>query len=389
VKVALIIEWLDAWRGGAETSTEQFIQHLLALGVEIDVLTRSRVSSRPGMAVHRIPVTGLSRALQTISFCRRADRRALSLDVDLIHAITPSLAAHVYQPRGGTYAETIDRNIALRRTPGAQALKRLIQRFNLKQRLLLNYERRMLSRPVPPHVIAISDYVGRQLQRHYAFPVERIHRVFNGVDPDETDSSTRARDRAEIRALYDIGRDDLLVLLVAHNFRLKGLTTWIEALALLHRDHRLPVKSLVIGKDRVWRWQKMVDHRGLSGMLQFTGPTPRVRAFYHAADVLAHPTHYDPCSRVVLEAMMSGLPCVTSVFDGASEVIDHGVNGFVLASPGDAEALAATVRSLSSAPLRTRIGLAATAAAGSWSMRRHAEEVLAVYRKITKGALRT
>ena len=54
MKVALVAEWLDPWRGGAETSTQQFIHHLMAGNVELHLFTRSRPSPTPGMHVHTI-----------------------------------------------------------------------------------------------------------------------------------------------------------------------------------------------------------------------------------------------------------------------------------------------------------------------------------------------
>ena len=54
MKVALVVEWLDSWRGGAETSTLQFLHHLMDRGVEVHVFTRSRPSPAPGLHVHTV-----------------------------------------------------------------------------------------------------------------------------------------------------------------------------------------------------------------------------------------------------------------------------------------------------------------------------------------------
>ena len=44
---ALVSEWLDAWGGGAETSTLQFMHRLMDAGIEVHVFTRSRPSPLP------------------------------------------------------------------------------------------------------------------------------------------------------------------------------------------------------------------------------------------------------------------------------------------------------------------------------------------------------
>lgn len=55
---------------------------------------------------------------------------------------------------------------------------------------------------------------------------------------------------------------------------------------------------------------------------------------YQAADCLAHPTFFDSCANVVLEAMSSGLPVVASNVCGAHELVEDGKSGYVLAVTG-------------------------------------------------------
>jgi UDP-glucose:(heptosyl)LPS alpha-1,3-glucosyltransferase len=382
VKVALIVEWLDAWRGGAETSTGQFIDELLALGVEVTAITRSHVTARPGLAVVTLKSNGPLRGPRTLRFCEQADRVAGAGDFDVVHALAPSQVADVYQPRGGTYAETMARNRALRRSQPGRALKRFGQRFNVKQRGLLRREADMLTGVRPPVVLALSDYVVEQLRMHYGLDAGRIVKIFNGVTPDDTDPQERERQRREIRELYQVADDERLALSVAHNFRLKGVGTWIDALSLLRRGGDLDgLKVLIVGKERSVPWQNRVARRGLRDVVQFVGPVQQVDHFYHAADFLVHPTFYDPCSRVVLEAQAARLPCITTRFDGAAEAITDGVNGFVLDAPDDPRILADRVRQLAEGETLARMRRAVRDAP-VWDMQRHTQQVLDVYSAI-------
>ena len=49
---------------------------------------------------------------------------------------------------------------------------------------------------------------------------------------------------------------------------------------------------------------------------------------YFVSDFLVHPTFYDPCSHVVLEAMTCGLPVITTRYNGASELLHPPREGF-------------------------------------------------------------
>ncbi|MFQ5462245.1 MAG: glycosyltransferase family 4 protein [Phycisphaerae bacterium] len=382
MKIALVSEWVDAWRGGAETSTLQFLHRLMETGIEIHLFTRSRPSPTPGLHVHTISGAAMGRTRKTVTFTHRVDRAIRNQSFDVVHAITPCRTADLYQPRGGTVAETIERNIAMRQSGALRSLKRQTNRFNVKQRYMLALERRLMNGSNGPVIVAISGYVADQLRRHYALPDARIRRVFNAVDPDASTDAQRAADRKSIRSEFQINDDDLLVCSIAHNFQLKGVGPWMEALALLVARGEKNVKALVIGKGDSPRWRERARRLGVAEFLRFTGPTDRVAAFRHAADVLVHLTFYDPCSRVVLEALAGGLPCITTRWDGAGEKIEDGRSGFVMDDPRAIEHVAERIGRLKNRDFRVRLGAAGRKAAAGLDMRRHTEELIAVYREV-------
>lgn len=382
MKVALVSEWLDSWRGGAETSTQQFIHHLMDRGVELHVFTRSRPSPTPGLFVHTINGASMSRTRRSVTFSHRVERILRTDSFDVVHAISPCRFADIYQPRGGTVAETMERNVAMRDSAHARRLKRCTARLNLKQRYQLLLERKLLAPDSRLIVAAISDYVVRQLKKHYDLPSDRIRKIYNGVDANHSTQTQRAEQRRGIRREFGIAEGDVLVLLVAHNFRLKGVYRWMQALASLVQRGVGNVRSLVVGRGETPRWHRLAARLEIVDRLTFVGPSDRVGEFLHAADILVHPTYYDPCSRVVLEAMAAGVPCITTRWDGASEVIVDGTNGYVLDEPTDLVTLAKRVEQLCDAELRHRIGQAASAVADRVSMSRHANEMMTLYEEV-------
>jgi glycosyltransferase involved in cell wall biosynthesis len=62
-------------------------------------------------------------------------------------------------------------------------------------------------------------------------------------------------------------------------------------------------------------------------------------AMWSAADLCALPTWRDTSSLVLLEALASGTPVVTTRFAGAADSISNDVAGTVIAAPDDASAL--------------------------------------------------
>lgn len=380
MKIALVSEWLDAGRGGAETSALQFITQLLKHDIDLHVFTRSAPANAPRMTVHTIPAHGWTRTAASRDFMMKVEVAVQCQPFDIVHAITPCRRADIYQPRGGTVAESIQRNLALRSSGPTRLVKRVANFFNAKQRNDLAIEREMMRSGAV--VAALSQYVVRQMKDHYQLPDERIRLVFNGIDHAPRSATEREKSRAEIRAELGLSNEDLLVILIAHNFKLKGVATWMEALALLRSQGVTNVRSLVIGKGVTPAWHQRNRRLGLEGHLTFTGPTDRAAALRDAADVLVHPTYYDPCSRVVLEALADGLPCIASRWDGSAEMIEPGVSGLVIRDPGDASALAEAVRKLLDSPLRAAISKKAMTLRERISMARHAGEMVALYGEV-------
>ncbi|MHC5109637.1 MAG: glycosyltransferase family 4 protein [Planctomycetota bacterium] len=387
MKVAIVSEWVDAWRGGAETSTLQFVHRLIDEGVEVHLYTRSRPSPTPEFRVHAISGAAMGRTRKTVTFTHRVDRILRSQSFDVIHAISPCRTAHLYQPRSGTVAETIQRNVALRGNAATRSFKRYAARFNFKQRFMLRLERDLIRNPSGPIIVALSDYVVRQLREHYGLEDRRIRKVFNGIDPNPSTAEERMRDRAEVRQEFQIGEGDLLGLVIAHNFRLKGVEAWMHAVAQMSAEGIDNVKTIVVGKGDSEKWRQKARRLNVEQRVIFAGPSDRVPRFRHAADFGVHLSYYDPCSRVVLEALADGLPCIASAWDGASELIRDGQSGFVISNPDDLAAIQQSVSKLGDPELRKRMGEAAREASSPYTMAHHAQQMLDLYEEVASAGV--
>ena len=96
----------------------------------------------------------------------------------------------------------------------------------------------------------------------------------------------------------------------------------MQAVAAMNQKGINPGRTIVAGKGDSQKWRSRASSLGVERFITFAGPTDRVARFRNAADYGAHLSFYDPCSRVVLEGMLSGVPCVTTRFNGAAEIID-------------------------------------------------------------------
>jgi len=173
------------------------------------------------------------------------------------------------------------------------------------------------------------------------------------------------------------------VLLFVGRFRhYKGLDTLLEAMALLPRTR------LMLGGDGVLRadLERLAGRRRLDGRVQFLGEVPQrdLPGLYRAAGAFALPSssRAEAFGMVLLEAMASGLPCVTTeVGTGTSWLVQDGVTGCVV-PPNDPAALAGALGGLFDNPERRRVmGLAGRRRVEAhFTEQRMIDRVMAVYR---------
>lgn len=374
MRIGLVIEGLDPQRGGVEQWTAQFARGLTAAGHELHVVARDvapQVESC-GLVAHRVAVEG-----GRLRFAAAAEQVLRALDLDLVHDTGCGWYCDVLQPHGGSRLASFEQNLRL--SPHwLRPLRRLAALWLPRRREFARLAERQFADP-RRLVIAISKMVARDLVRHYNLGPEQLRLVYNGVDLERFSPRHKAAHRQRVRDQLRVGDDELLLLIVAHNFRLKGVPTLVRAARRLAAQG-YAVKVAVVGGKRPRR--PLTARLSSAEPAAFLGPVDDPVPLYAAADVYVQPTFYDPCSLVVLEALASGLPVVTSRFNGAAELMSAGVEGFILDDPADDAELAAALRPLFDARLRHRQGAAARALACQHSLERNCREVLAVYDEV-------
>jgi glycosyltransferase involved in cell wall biosynthesis len=167
----------------------------------------------------------------------------------------------------------------------------------------------------------------------------------------------------------------------------KGLDRLLRAVADLH--HQFPSLELdVVGSgDHVPHYRALCGSLGLGGHVQFLGRLagPELALAYRRATVLALPTTNDSFPLVLLEAMASGLPVVSTTVGGIPELVEDGTHGF-LVDPGDDVALTERLsRVLGDPQLAARLGGAGRARAKSLSWEGQATRTDTILRSVLKG----
>lgn len=190
-------------------------------------------------------------------------------------------------------------------------------------------------------VACISDYCRSQLM---AITDEacwsHLEVVHCGIDP------------SRFAAVDRVGRDGVEVLCVGQLLPRKGQRVLLDAMARL-RDRGVDVRLTLVG-DGPSRaaLEVAVDELDLRDRVKLTGAVGQddIRALYAAADVFCLPSFAEGVPVVLMEAMATGLPVVTTPIAGVPELVD--ASSGVLVAPGRADLLAEAIEVLARDPAR-------------------------------------
>lgn len=208
-------------------------------------------------------------------------------------------------------------------------------------------------------VIAVSQHTADHLVRVEGAPAEKVRVIHNGIDFDRvrpSSSDARTRTRAELQM-----PDAPVVLIAARLHPEKGYETLLAAFAIV--VDRLPSAVLLVAGTGALEehYRALAASHGVAGQIRFLGFRRDLPDLMMAADVVVLPSRAEAFGLAVAEALYLGVPVVASRVGGLPEIVDDGVDGF-LVTPGDAEALAgAILRLLGDPALRKTLGAAGRA----------------------------
>lgn len=365
MRIALTLQWFDPSRGGEAIWTRGFAEHLLASGHEVHVVAC-------GFGDHglSVPTHVVARCWSPLLLSRRFRRTLSEIDPDAIYDTGVTIARGLWHPHTGSNLHSLDRHVATE--PRQRRLRAALSpKLQLQRAQMFLLERAQARRSLL--IAAVSPLVRALLETRHPRAAGKITTVMNGTDIAYFDPEALHSLRAAARQAIGIG-DEVLFLAVAHNPPLKGIDTAFRALSRLVRQG-LPVHLAFAGGEGA-EWRRLAVALGIEHKVTFLGLVGDMRPVYAAADVLVHPTRWDACSLVVLEALACGRPVVATNVGGIPEIMNDTCGRLV--PPRDAAALAQAL----AAVLDTTWDAAAISAQWSRSWSNVADELLELFESL-------
>ncbi|MDH7507849.1 MAG: glycosyltransferase family 4 protein [Methanomassiliicoccales archaeon] len=186
------------------------------------------------------------------------------------------------------------------------------------------------------NLIFVSNYIQKLFEVSFGKP-KRFEVIHNGIDTD----LFRPRDERECYSYFPMleGHENI-ILFIGRMLALKGLDVLIDSFAKIIQE--IDAHLVLAGAGSFEPWRKRLIRNNIPGSkYTFLGKVPhyKIPFLYPLASVFTLPSYSESFPLTILEAMSCGVPVVATNVGGLPEMIEDGVNGF-LVEPGDPATLA-------------------------------------------------
>ncbi len=163
-------------------------------------------------------------------------------------------------------------------------------------------------------IIANSQMVKQQIISTYNIEPKKIEVIYNGVPLKPLANFESIKKEFSIK-------DEKILLYVGSGFKRKGVE---EVLMIISKLQYQNIKCFIVGKEKkIDYYKNKAKELGIEKKVIFTGSRTDVDKFYSMSDIFLFPTHYEPFSNVILEAMSFGNAVFTTKQNGAAEILDE------------------------------------------------------------------
>jgi len=370
LKIAVVVPKYGLVGGGERFASEVTERLARNENYQIHVFANKWIAASDKITFHKVPKVRFPRFMGPLIFAWYVQWKISRMNFDIVHSHHWIFHADIFSAHGVPHAGWV------------RSVRKRIP--SLYDRSVIYIENSLMNNCTTSYFLPVSTLAMEAFRKEYASLPGKWEVVHPGVDITRFSEPDRASCRAEIRGLYGISETDMLLLFVGMNFEVKGLDTIITALAKARAASvKANIRLLVVGRGNETKFGNLAETLGIRDAVIFAGTQQTgLERYYRASDAFVLFSSFDTFGMVVLEAMAAGLPVVVSPKVGAKDLVDEGVNGFVLPDHRDADSAAERISLLADMGSRQTMGSAALNKAREQTWDRLSEKIGDLYQEI-------
>ncbi len=318
--------------GGLQNNCLRIAESLLARGHSVDLYTRDWQGPVPrGCRVRVVEVRALRNHSKNVAFARKFAQAMEAGRYDGVVGFMKIPSLDVYYAADPCFQTR------------AKARRFWLYRLSGRYRALVALERSVFEPDAGTEILMLAEREIDNYVRCYATPQERFHLLPPAVPRDRMAGADALEVRNALRAEFSVGPDEMLLLSVGSGFKTKGVDRTIRALAALPGRLGASTSLMVVGQGDPGPFERLARRLGVGDRVRFLGGRTDVRRFLFGADLLVHPAYSENTGNVLLEAMVAGLPVLTTANCGYAPRVERAGGGRVVPEPFAQERLNAAL----------------------------------------------
>ena len=274
-----------------------------------------------GFELLRVPVRALSNHVRYAKFSRWVADHLAGHPVERVVGFNKMPGLDVYFAADPCYEDK------------ARTLRSRWYRLSARYRHFSEYELAVFGVNSRTEILLLSPVQKPLFQRYYGTPDDRFHLLPPGISPDRRAPVDAPAIRAAFRREFGLAANDLLLLQLGSGFKTKGLDRSLRALAALPPALRERCRLFAIGDDDPKPFQVQARALALADRVRILPGRGDIPRFLLGADLLVHPAYSENTGTVLLEAVVAGLPVLTTAVCGYAHYIGEADAGLVVPEP--------------------------------------------------------
>ena len=207
-----------------------------------------------------------------------------------------------------------------------------LYRLTPRARQYMAYEQAVFGKQANTVALLLGSMQRKQYEEIYHTPAHRLVDLPPGIAREHRADANAAALRGSCRSEFGVAEDELLVLQIGSSFRTKGVDRSLLALAALPDSLKTRVHYVLLGQDKPGHWLQRATHIGLKQARIEAGRSDISRCM-QGADLLLHPSRHESAGMVILEAVVAGLPVLTTGACGYAMHVEQAGAGIVCPEP--------------------------------------------------------
>lgn len=308
--------------GGLQRDFIRVAQKCHERGFEIRVYTLSWQGEVPDFVdIVIVPVTAITNHKKYARFSSWVSEHISDNPVAGVIGFNKMPNLDIYYAADGCYEEK------------AQTQRGSLYRMIPRYKHFSHFERAVFEVASTTEILMISKVQQPFFETHYQTQQARFHLLPPGISRDRMAPDNSIEIRKSLRLEFSIPEDHKLLLMVGSGFITKGLDRILLGISSLSKHIQEKTHLIAIGQDNPSTFLRMAKRLKIHENVIILNGRNDIPRFLLGADLLVHPAYAENTGTVLLEAMVAGLPVLTTDICGYAHYITEAEAGRVVSSP--------------------------------------------------------